>query len=62
MLKLYAVRVWRVNEPSKNETIWVRTHTARHAQHLAIESHPGCNADTIGVLVKGTWTCPGHDE
>jgi len=62
LLKLYAVKVWRVSEPSENETIWVRTYTARRAQHLAVESYPGCNADALGVFIDGTWGCIGQDD
>ena len=62
MLKLYAVKVWRASEPHNYETIWVRTYTARRAQSLAIESYPGCNADTLGVLIEGTWDCAAHDH
>ena len=62
MLKLYAVKVWRVREPSKNETIWVRTYTARRAQHLVIDSYPECNAEARGVFIDGTWACIGHDD
>ena len=62
MLKLYAVKVWRTSEPCNFETIWVRTSTARHAQDLAIESYPGCDAHALSVFVDGTWHCAGHDE
>jgi hypothetical protein len=62
MLKLYAVKVWRTSEPRDYETIWVRTFTARRAQQLVIESYPGCNADTLGVLIEGTWARAAHDD
>ena len=62
MLKLYAVQVWRMNEPRNYENIEVRTFTARRAQDLAIESYPGCNAHILGVLVEGTWHCAVHDD
>jgi len=32
MLKLYAVQVWRMNEPRNYENIEVRTFTARRAK------------------------------
>jgi hypothetical protein len=62
LLKLFAVKVWRVSEPRKYETIWVRTYTARRAQHLAIESYPGCSANTLRVFVDGTWGCSGQND
>lgn len=62
MLKLYAVKVWRVSEPRDYETIWVRTFTARRAQYLAIESYPGCNAHTLRVFIEGNWNCAAHDD
>lgn len=62
MLKLYAVKVWLAREPRNCETIEVRTHTARRAQDLAIESYPGCDAHTQHMLVEGTWHCAADDD
>jgi hypothetical protein len=62
VLKLYSVKVWRTSEPGNNQTVWVRTFTARRAQYLAIETYPGCTAHTLGVLLDGTWNCAGHDD
>ena len=62
MLNLYAVKVWRVSDPGNYETIWVRTHTARRAQYLAIETYPGCSARTLGVLVQGAWDLAAPDD
>ena len=63
MLKLFAVEVWCVSEPRECETIWVRTYTARRAQHLALETYPGCNAHTLRVFIDGNWRCESaHDE
>jgi hypothetical protein len=62
MLMLYAVKVWRASEPHRYETIWVRTYTARRAQLLALESYPGCNAQTRGVFTEGTWHRAMHDD
>jgi hypothetical protein len=55
MLDLYAVKLWRLSQPSHFEIIEVRTHSATRAEHLARESFPGCEAQTTAVLVDGTW-------
>ena len=34
---------------------------ARRAQLLALETYPGCNAHTLGVLIEETWRCPAQD-
>ena len=57
MLKLYAVNVWRIAESRNYDTVWVRTHTARRAQELAMESYPGCDAHILRMFVEGTWQC-----
>ena len=44
MLNLYAVKVWHSSEPRYAEEIEVRTYTARRAEHLALDSFPGCRA------------------
>jgi hypothetical protein len=62
LLKLFAVKVSRVSEPRESETIWVRTYTARHAQHLAIETFPGCDAQTLGVFMASSWRSIVHDD
>jgi hypothetical protein len=55
MLKLYAVNVWHNSKPRHVESIQVRTYTAKRAAALAIESYPGCDARTAGVLLEGKW-------
>jgi hypothetical protein len=63
MLKLYAVKVWRTNEPRDHDTIWIRADTARRAQFLAVETYPGCEAHTLSVFIDGIWRCEtAHDD
>jgi hypothetical protein len=62
MLKLYEVKVWRSAEPRDFDTVWVRTHTARRAQELAMEGYPGCDAHTERMLVDGAWQCAVSDD
>jgi hypothetical protein len=63
MLKLFAVKVSRVNEPRNHENIEIRTYTARRAEILAIETYPGCDAHTLREFIDGTWRCAAaHDD
>jgi hypothetical protein len=55
MLNLYAVKVWRADEPGYSEIIEIRTYSARRAQRLVTESFPGCSARTLTVFVEGAW-------
>ena len=54
MLRLYVVKVWRTNEPQLRDHLGPHVYCTPRATPL-IESYPGCNADTLGVLIEGTW-------
>lgn len=49
MLNLYAVKVWYASQPTRCETIEVRTYAPKRAELLARESFPGCMARATTV-------------